>query len=146
MMRPQLRPGRLTAPLVIAALATTVLSAFELKPRTVQAFDRYVQITQARMTGEVDGTAPFRWIDRQAPKDQAKLKTQLAAGGVPVEHLETRDGKKDIDVPDGLIHHWIGTVFLPGVKLERAIAFVQEYEQYPARFTPTIQRARVLKR
>src|SRR5262245_29735602 len=145
MMRLQPRPSRLVAPLVVAAVSTAVLSAFELKPRTLKAFDRYVELTEARMKGEVAGTTPFLWIDRQPQKDQAKLKAQLAGGDVAVAHLETRDGKNDIDVPDGLLHHWIGTVFLPGVKLEKAIAFVQEYDQYPSRFSPTIQRARVLK-
>jgi len=44
-----------------------------------------------------------------------------------------------------MIHHWIGTVLLTGATLPRAIEFVQAYDQYPARFGPTIQRAKVLK-
>ena len=59
--------------------------------------------------------------------------------------LQTRDGKAGIDVPDGLIHHWVGTVLLPGATMDRVMAFVKDYPQYPARFAPIIQRARVLK-
>jgi hypothetical protein len=59
--------------------------------------------------------------------------------------LRTRDGKAEIDVPDGLIHHWVGTVLLPGATIDRVMAFVKDYPQYPARFAPMIQRARVLK-
>jgi hypothetical protein len=120
-------------------------SAFELKPRTLAAFDRYVQLTEARMVGEVAGTTPFLWVDRQPDKERAKLLDQLRRGQVTVAHLQTRDSKKEIDVPDGLIHHWIGTVLLPGVSLAKAVAFVQEYDRYPERFGPTIQRAHVLK-
>src|SRR5262249_58792533 len=92
MMRPQPRPSRLLAPLVVAALSATVVSAFELKPRTLKAFDRYVELTEARMKGEVAGTTPFLWIDRQPQKDQAKLKIPLAGGDGAVAHLETREG------------------------------------------------------
>ena len=45
-----------------------------------------------------------------------------------------------------MIHHWIGTVLLPGVSLEKARAFVQNYERYPSLFGPMIQRAKVLNR
>ena len=131
--------------LVLVALCSCALSAFELKRPTLTAFERYAQLTEARMATEVAGTSPFLWIDRQPEKERAKLVAQLGRGEVVVARLETRDGAKEIDVPDGMIHHWIGTVLLPGVKLSRAIAFVQEYDKYPARFGPTIQRARVLK-
>jgi hypothetical protein len=130
---------------MLVALAGTAAAALELKPRTLAAFDRYARLTETRMAGEVAGTSPFLWIDRQPEKERSKLLTQLKAGQVVVARLETRDGKNEIDVPDGMVHHWIGTVLLPGVSLAKAIAFVQEYDKYPARFTPTIQRARVLK-
>jgi hypothetical protein len=42
-----------------------------------------------------------------------------------------------------LIHHWIATVFLPGVTLERTIAFVQDYPRYPQLFQPLIERSTV---
>jgi hypothetical protein len=29
---------------------------------------------------------------------------------------ETKDGTRDIDVPDGMIHHWIGTAFVEGAR------------------------------
>src|SRR5262245_35325593 len=100
--------------------------AAELKPATVAAFDRYVRATEARMATEVSGAASFLWIDRQPAAARTQIDATLTAGRVVVEHLETRDGGKSIDVPDGLIHHWIGTVFLPGVPLERVTPFVQD--------------------
>jgi len=129
----------------LLATASSVLSALELKPRTLAAFDRYIQLTEARMNGEVAGSAPFLWIDRQPEKDRQKLLAGLSRGEIPVAHLETLDGRNDIDVPDGMLHHWVGTILLPGVKLPEAIAYLQQYDQYPTRFAPTVQRARVLK-
>lgn len=137
--------ARLAATIVVAAaLAGPSSLAFELKAATLASFDRYVRLTELRMAGEAEGTSPFLWMDRQTEKDRSRLLQRLERGEVPVERLETRDGKAEIKTSNGLIHHWIGTVLLPGVALDRAIAFVQEYDRYPARFAPAISRARVL--
>jgi hypothetical protein len=127
-----------------ACLGPRDLTARELKPATLEAFERYVQLTEARMAGELAGTSPFLWIDRQRPTDQAHLRADLGAGQVVVERLVTRRGADEISVPDGLVHHWVGTVLLPGMPLERVIAFVQNYANYPAAFGPMIRSARVI--
>jgi hypothetical protein len=56
--------------------------------------------------------------------------------------------KKDGDenepgVPDGLVHHWMALVFVPGVNLKRVIGFVQDYRRYPELYKPDVQRASV---
>ena len=136
------RPPRLLA-IALLALATAPSEA-DLKPAALAAFERYVTLTEARMAGEMSGASPFLWIDRQAEGRQTLL-AKLKLGEVVSARLQTRDGKAEIDVPDGLIHHWVGTVLLPGATMDRVMAFVKDYPQYPARFTPMIQRAQVLK-
>jgi hypothetical protein len=136
------RPARLLA-IAVLALATAPSEA-DLKPAALAAFERYVTLTEARMAGEMSGVSPFLWIDRQAEGRQTLL-AKLKRGEVVSARLQTRDGKAEIDVPEGLIHHWVGTVLLPGATIDRAMAFVKDYAQYPARFAPMIQRARVLK-
>jgi len=129
----------------LAAFALTAAVAFDLKPATVKAFDRYVQLTEARMAPELAGGAAFLWIDRPSEAEKNAHLARLKRGEVVVAHLETRDGKNEIPVSDGMVHHWMGTVLLPGVKLDRAIAFVQDYARYPEEFGPTIARAKILK-
>ena len=51
-----------------------------------------------------------------------------------------------MDDGDGKIHHWVGTVLMPKVKLDRVIGFVQVYERYPEIFGSMIPRARVINR
>jgi hypothetical protein len=131
---------------LVALSGAPALTAAELKPATLAAFERYVQLTEARMAGEVAGTSPFLWIDRQADKDRTRLAVDLAAGHVVVDRLETRDHGEEVLVPDGLVHHWVGTVLLPGVPLARVIAFVRDYPGYPAAFSPMIRSARVIAR
>lgn len=128
----------------LGGLLTSAEAGIELKPATVAAFDKYVKLTEARMAGEVDGPSPFLWIDRQPEAERGRLHERLKRGEVLVQSLETRDGKTAIDVPDGLIHHWIGTVFMPGATLDRVMTFVKDYGNYSKHFAPTIVRSRIV--
>jgi len=127
------------------ALALAVAVTLDLKPATVKAFDRYVQLTEARMAPEISGGAAFLWIDRQSDAEKNALLARLKRGEVVVARLETRDGRNEISVSDGMVHHWVGTVLLPQVKLDRVMTFVQDYARYPEEFGPTITRAKILK-
>ena len=66
-------------------------------------------------------------------------------GKVVIERLETLDGGKQIEVPDGLIHHWIGTVFIPGATLAQTLAFEQDYDHQQQYFRPDVVRSKILK-
>jgi hypothetical protein len=112
---------------------------------TRAGFQRYVELTEARQAAELDGRAPFLWLDRQPAPARAALLDRLRRGEVVSARLETRDGGRAIDMGEGKVHHWIGTVLLPGVTLDRAIAFVQDYDRYPALFAPMVQRTRILR-
>lgn len=132
----------LAAVWLIAGRSPTIVAA-ELTPATIAAFDHYVRATEARMATEVGGSAPFLWIDRQPAAARTAMDATLTTGGVVVEHLETREGGKSIDIPDGLVHHWVGTVFLPDVPLDRVMRFVQDYPNYARAFAPMVQSSRV---
>lgn len=134
----------LFATAVLVALAQTGSAASQLTPATLATFERYVQLTEARMTGEHAGAVPFLWIDRQPEAERSVLFDRLRKGQVVSAELETRDGKAKIGVSDGAIHHWIGTVLLPGVPLDKAEAFVKDYPRYAERFAPMILRSRVV--
>lgn len=143
------RPVRPRGPRLIAALlilsASTVVFARQLTPRTRAAYDEYVRLTEARLATERSGVAPFLWIDRQPPAERDRLLARLRRGEVVVDRLETRQAGRSIDVPDGLIHHWVGTVLLPNVSVDRLLAFVQDYDRYPQTFGPMIVRSRVIE-
>ena len=102
--------------LVLASVIVASLEAAELQPRTVAAFDRYVRLTEARMSR--DGA--FIWVDG-LPESQKRVNmAALRRGELVIERVMTRDGEEKIGVPDGLIHHWLGLVFVPGASLDQA--------------------------
>ncbi len=46
----------------------------------------------------------------------------------------------------GLIHHWAGIVFIPGVSLPQTIAFLQDYDHESRFYSPDVQKSKLLKR
>jgi hypothetical protein len=140
-------PGaRSSLALIVLTLVCLILplDARDLKPATLAAFEKYVKLTEARMAGEVNGVAPFLWIDRQAESRRSQLYARLKRGEVLAERLQTREGNAEIPVPDGMIHHWVGTILLAGATLDKVMAFVKDYGNYSKYFAPTIVRSRVI--
>jgi hypothetical protein len=118
--------------------------ATDLQSATNAAFDRYVQLSEMRMTEEIDGRAAFLWADRQPEPQRREAYERLQRGDIVVSRLETRDHGVSLKIPDGLSHHWIGTVFIPGASLDRVTSLMQAYDQYPAVYRPNIRRARTV--
>ena len=131
--------------MVLAALVAPAAAA-ELKPQTVRAFDRYVALTEERMRAEVEGLSPFLWLDRLDDAEREEVLARLRSGEVVIERLRTRDGRDEVDIPSGMVHHWIGTVLIPGATLHRTIAMVQDYDRYPEIYAPDVQAAGIRAR
>src|SRR5216684_2870489 len=93
--------------------------AAELKPEAVQGFDRYVQLTEQRMQTELRPGGAFLWVDGMPAAHRDDAYTRLRRGEVVTGRLETRDSSGHLRVPGALIHHWVGTVFIPGASLEQ---------------------------
>ncbi len=135
---------KLTALLCLLAAAVTVAAA-DLTPAISAAFDRYARLTEQRINAEVGGNSAFLWIDSLA-NNRADVLPGLRQGGVIIERLQTRDGAKEISVPDGLIHHWVGTVFVPNIGVKDAVALMQDYDRHSTYFAPAIARSKLLQR
>ena len=120
--------------------------AAELKPRTVEAFNRYVQLTVAQIESQEARREPFLWVESLPEGRRATAYEQLHAGKVVIERLETLDSGKKIAVPGGLIHHWIGTVYIPGATLAQTLALEQDYDHHQDYFRPDVVRSKVLQR
>jgi hypothetical protein len=134
------RTGACAAALVLVASAG---EGAELRPHTVAAFDRYVRLTEARLDGDA---VPFLWIDAQKGRDGGPTRSAARGGALLIERLTTLDAGREIDVPDGLIHHWIGTTFIKGATVDRAVALLQDYDRHSELYAPVVTRSRLLKR
>lgn len=117
-------------------------SAAELKQKTTTAFDRYVAATEARFTNELLPGGAFFYIDSMNADAKRQAYDQLKKGEILVEKLETRGASSD--VPDGIVHHWVGLVFIPGVTLAQTLPVVKDYDRRAELYKPDVTKSRTL--
>ncbi|MDO8794557.1 MAG: hypothetical protein Q7J25_08065 [Vicinamibacterales bacterium] len=103
-------------------------------------------LTEQRIDGEIARGQNFLWIDTLSESRRAEMRRRLHDGGLIVERLETRDGSKSIDAPGAMIHHWVGLVFVPGARLNTAVAMMQDYDHHAQIFSPNIAASKALER
>ncbi|MFY9804399.1 MAG: hypothetical protein WA211_14735 [Candidatus Acidiferrales bacterium] len=141
------RWARSTTAVLVAVLFALpgTLNATDLQPQTAQAFDRYIQLTEAQINSELAQSGPYMWVERLPETRRAAATAQLRDGQIVVERLDTLDDGKTITVPDGIIHHWIGTVFVPGATLAQTLSFMQDYNHKVDYFKPDITRSKILR-
>jgi hypothetical protein len=134
------------AGLISLLLVPGAANAEDLKPGTIDAFDRYVQLTEAQIDSELARRPPFLWIESLPENRREAAYRDLREGRIVIERLQTLDDGKRIEVPGGLIHHWIGTIFIPGATLAQTIAFEQDYDNQQQYFRPDVMRSKTLQR
>jgi hypothetical protein len=132
---------RLLAAVVVLGLLTRPAAAADLQPRTVAAFDRYVRAAEAEMRPD-----PFLRIDALPDADRRARLAELNRGEVYIERLSAREAGKTIDVPGGLIHHWLGAVFVSGAHLGQALDLLQDYDRHAEIYRPAIARSKLVSR
>lgn len=121
------------------------VNAADLQPQTAQAYDRYIELTGAQVAAELAQSGPYLWVERLPAAQRAAHEEQLRNGQLVIERLETLDSGKPIPTPGGIIHHWIGTIFVPGATLTQTLSFMQDYDHKVEYFKPDIVRSKILR-
>jgi hypothetical protein len=135
---------RIFSVLVFAAALGSTASAAELKPNTAAAFDRYVGATEARFANELRPGGTFLYIDGMNPDARRQAYEQLKQGEILVEKLETKAPGVSSDVPDGMVHHWVGLIFIPGATLAKTLPIVKDYDRRADLYKPDVSASRTL--
>lgn len=126
-----------------ATAADAPAAAATLKRATIEAFERYAAETERLAAPSLADPARFLWVDSANRPGAAD---SLRKGGLVIERLETRIDRRPVDVPDGLIHHWIGTVFVKGATVDQAVALLQDYNHHAEIYKPSVARSALLDR
>jgi hypothetical protein len=114
-------------------LCTALAARAELKPETKAAYQKYIAALDTEMAAQSHSASSFLWIDRDAARQQAVRK-----GDIVTQQVKT------VSVPEGMIQHWIGGVFLPGATLARVTHVDQDYADYAKIYGPDITGVTVL--
>jgi hypothetical protein len=132
---------------VICTMAsTTAACATDLKPEAVQAFDQYIRLTESRMQPESAPGGVFLWVDGLPEPSRTEAYARLQRGEVVSTKLWTADSSGRSSPPRALIHHWVGTVFVPGASLRQVLALLQDYDRHSEYFKPEVVKSKTIQR
>ena len=118
-------------------------AAAELKQKTIEAFEHYVRVCDARMEADLRVSGHFLWLDSLPEPGRDQLYDQLRSGQLEIREERTQEGKA-IKVPGGLIHDWVGVVFVPGASIQQAVSFLQDYDNHCRTYQPGVRRSKML--
>ncbi len=119
-------------------LAPVISNAAELKQETLTAWDEYIRGANLRVEERLNKNSQFLWID-EAP-DRSR---RVHQGGVLISPM----GKTNPEnVPNGLIHDWIGAMFIANVTIGDVLSVVYDYERYKEFYGPTVINSKLIAR
>lgn len=131
-------------------LASTLMLAAEigatLQPKTVQAWNAYLQWAEQKVQRELSNSGAFLIQDHLPPDKAASVRRALQAGEIVVERMTgVVPAGTRFHIEDGTIHHWWGAILVSNVTLDRMIQFLQDYDHHAGRFAD-VERSRILSR
>jgi hypothetical protein len=127
---------------VALLIALPANAATELRPEAVQGFEQYVRLTERRMQSEDASGQGFLWVDRLPESRLTEAFAELQRGEVISEKLQTSDPSDNFFTPGALIHHWVGTIFIPGVSLAQVFSVVQDYDHHSEYYQPDVMQSK----
>lgn len=96
-----------------------------LDPRTVREYEAYVERARREMAG-----GPVR----------------LPAARAAEPLVERWDEKQDDNIHDGLIHDWVGAVFVPGVNARQAVELLTAFDRHALIYAPEVAASKLISR
>lgn len=112
-------------------------AAAELQARTVDAFNRYVRLTEARLLSD----SAFLWIDGLPDPGKREALDTVRRKALTIQRMTTTEQGRAVDVPGGMVHHWIGTAFVASATVDEALALLQDYDAHQRIYAPTVARS-----
>ncbi len=121
---------RITFALALAVVLLPAARAVELTDEARTAFDQYVSNFETHRFK----STPFIRVD-----DNPHLQQEVKSGQVAITPGPSNG---ETQVKGGLIHDWIGSVYFPGVTLDRVLSEVQDYNRQKTIY-PDIQDSKI---
>jgi hypothetical protein len=121
----------------IAAALAHCAAAAELKRDTAAAFDRYVRQAETRI--QSDAANGEGYLFATTPERRAGLRNGAVL-------IEPRIPRGELSIPSGLVHDWMGAVFIRGASMGEVLALLQNYDRHRQFYRPEVIDSRVLAR
>jgi hypothetical protein len=124
--------------LAVACLVPARAIAAHLKPETIQAWNDFIDDVDARNQNLVSSGGSFLRSDEISGQV-----ARLRRGDIVVFPASSHVPLK---VPSGLIHDWIGAIFISGVTLDDVLTVVRSYDRYKDFYHPKVIDSKLISR
>jgi len=139
-------PSKLFSVLLLFSILSSAAFAAAPKPEAIQAWNRYIQLTEARIEAQQRDRKNFLTARPETAEQTAAVGAKLKSGEIVVQKLTTTDRGKNIEAPGALIHDWVGTAFIEGATIKQAFAVLQDYDHHSTTYAPEVQRSKLISR
>lgn len=129
---------------LVVGMLLVPAQAAELKPETAAGFDRYIRATEAQHAEDLRG-GQFLIIDRLPEAPRREIYARLQQGQIYTEQLHTKEEGRPIFIPGGMVHHWVGVIFIPGSKLSQVLAVLEDYDNHKSIYKPDVRCSKLLE-
>lgn len=108
----------------------------ELRTETLAAFEEHVRTREHAIDRQHLSGSQFLWVDH-APDRLRRVRS----GQVVVDPVEN---KGVVEIKGGMIHDWVGAVFVPSATLPKVMAGVRNYDNHKNLYRPEVIDSRTL--
>jgi len=115
---------------ILLLLPHDAAGAASLNPESLKAWEAYVSAADERMQQRLQPGKHFLWAD------EAEDRIANVRNGEPYIAPEGEHNPRR--VPAGLIHDWLGVVFIPDTKIEDVMLAVRDYRRYKEFYHPGV--------
>jgi hypothetical protein len=113
-----------------------MVRAADLQPGTLMAWNAYLKDGDRHMQERAASGLPFLWMDESPERADRVRRGEVVVAAVVGHGTE--------GVPHGLIHDWIGVIFIPGASIDSLWAVVHDYDNYQNTYRPVVTSSRTL--
>jgi hypothetical protein len=103
--------------------------AADLEPNTLKAWNLFVDAQEKRMNAELSSRKGFLVSDFQNSQTRDQERRSILSGNISIQPMNSKgDESGEIRIQGGIIHHWRGIVWVPGLNLDYVLSRVQHPE------------------
>jgi hypothetical protein len=139
-----MKPVRLTdfrALSLLCGFLVSVLSSVSVSaapsPAAISAFNTYIGAVESRLAQQHISLSAFLVPVASIPQSDMRQRN----GELLIEKLAPAS---ELSLPGAMLHHWRGAGFVSGARAADFVRLMQDFNSYPQRFSPQVQKAKVL--
>jgi hypothetical protein len=116
--------------LSVTLFGATAAQAATLALETKAAWDEYLRKADADLRERTRAGGSFLWSRENTESDARVRRGEIVVAPAP--------GQNPKRVAGGLIHHWMGAMFVPGLRLGNVLQITRDYDRYKEFYRPFV--------